>query len=175
LGRQKAGEKNGFKTEFDTVYQPGKLEAAVWSSGKERGRWLLESASGEAMLDIRVDRETISANDRDLAFVEIALTDNALNGVFTSSDEELLRGVFREEFGFEGFIMTDWNAYDTVDVAEAVQTGNCWITPGTTDKYVQPIVDGVAAGKIDLARLRRKVRYMLRVVQRRTGKDLGVK
>jgi beta-glucosidase len=101
---------------------------------------------------------------------------NALNGVFTSSDEELLRGVFREEFGFEGFIMTDWNAYDTMDVAETVQAGNCWITPGTTDnKYVQPIVDGVAAGKIDLARLRSNVRYMLRVVQRRTGKDLGVK
>ncbi|MDR0386650.1 MAG: DUF4982 domain-containing protein, partial [Treponema sp.] len=79
LGRQKAGEKNGFKAEFDTVYQPGKLEAVAWSSGKERGRCLLESASGEATLDTRVDRETIGANDRDLAFVEIALTDGRGN------------------------------------------------------------------------------------------------
>jgi beta-glucosidase len=100
---------------------------------------------------------------------------NALNGVFTAEDEELLLGVFREEFGFDGFIMTDWNSYDTVDVAAAVQAGNCWMTPGTTDNtYVKPIVDGVRDGKISLSRLRNNVRYLLRVVQRRTGKDLGV-
>lgn len=101
---------------------------------------------------------------------------NALNGAFTGEDEELLLGVFRDEFGFDGLIMTDWNSYDTQDVAALVRAGNCWLTPGTTDNaYVKPIVDAVAAGQIEVSRLRRNVRRILRVVQRRTGKDLGVK
>jgi beta-glucosidase len=71
--------------------------------------------------------------------------------------------------------MTDWSSYDTADVVSAVQAGNCWITPGTTDStYVTPIVSGVHQGKIDIERLRSNVRYMLRVIQKRTGKGLGV-
>jgi beta-glucosidase len=91
---------------------------------------------------------------------------NALNGVFTACDEEMIQGVFRREFGFEGFVMTDWTSYDTADIAEAVQAGNCWITPGSVDDtYVTPIVKAVEEGRIDIARLRNNVRYLLRVVQ----------
>jgi beta-glucosidase len=91
---------------------------------------------------------------------------NALNGVFTACDEEMIQGVFRREFGFEGFVMTDWTSYDTADIAEAVQAGNCWITPGSVDDTcVTPIVKAVKEGRIDIARLRNNVRYLLRVVQ----------
>lgn len=101
---------------------------------------------------------------------------NAVNGCFTAEDEELIQGIFRNEFGFKGFVMTDWNSYDTADVVAAVQAGNSWLTPGTNDDtFVTPIVEGVKLGKISLERLRSNVRYMLRVVQRRTGKGLGVK
>lgn len=100
---------------------------------------------------------------------------NAVNGCFTAQDEELIQGLFRKEFGFKGFVMTDWNSYDTADVASAIQAGNCWMTPGTADDtYVKPILQGVKDGRIDVERLRSNVRYMLRVVQKRTGKDLGV-
>jgi beta-glucosidase len=64
---------------------------------------------------------------------------NALNGVYTACDEEMIQGVFRREFGFKGFVMTDWNSYDTADVAEAIQAGNCWMTPGTINNtYTAP-------------------------------------
>jgi beta-glucosidase len=100
---------------------------------------------------------------------------NAVNGVFTAEDEEMIQGIFRGEFGFQGFVMTDWNSYDSADVVSAVQAGNCWMTPGTTDNtYVTPIVNGVHQGEIDIERLKSNVRYMLRVIQNRNGKDLGV-
>lgn len=98
---------------------------------------------------------------------------NAVNGCFTAEDAEMIQGIFRQEFGFTGFVMTDWNSYDTADVAAAVQAGNTWMTPGSEDDtYVTPIVEGVAQGRIDLERLRSNVRYMLRVVARRTGWDM---
>lgn len=94
---------------------------------------------------------------------------NALNGVFTAEDEELIQGIFREEFGFDGFVMTDWNSYDTADIPAAVQAGNCWMTPGSEDNtYVDKIVEGVNAGIIDEKRLRNNVKYMLNVIRKRT-------
>ena len=106
----------------------------------------------------------------------IMIAYNAVNGEFTASDEEMIQGIFREEFGFEGFVMTDWGSYDTVDFVSAIEAGNCWMTPGTIDNtFVTPIVEGVKDGRIDIERLRSNIRYMLRVVQKRTGKDMGVK
>lgn len=101
---------------------------------------------------------------------------NAVNGCFAAEDEEMIQGIFRGEFGFKGFVMTDWNSYDTADVVSAVQAGNCWFTPGSSDDtYVRPIVEGVKDGRIQEDRLRANVRNMLRVVRKRTDRDLGVR
>ncbi|WP_228469372.1 glycoside hydrolase family 3 protein [Paenibacillus sp. JNUCC31] len=94
---------------------------------------------------------------------------NACNGVFTAADEEMIQGVFREEFGFEGYVMTDWDSYETVDVVEAVAAGNCWLTPGTPDNtYVTPIIEGVREGRIEKARLEKNVKHLLSVTLKRT-------
>jgi beta-glucosidase len=94
---------------------------------------------------------------------------NACNGVFTAEDEEMIQGVFREEFGFEGYVMTDWNSYDTADVVEAVAAGNCWMTPGSPDNtYVTPIIEGVREGRIERARLEKNVKYLLNVTIKRS-------
>lgn len=96
---------------------------------------------------------------------------NAVNGCYAAEDEELIQGIFRGEFGFKGFVMTDWESYETVDIAAAVQAGNCWITPGSQDDtYVRPIVEGVKNGTVDEARLRENVNYMLNIVAKRTGR-----
>lgn len=90
---------------------------------------------------------------------------NAVNGCPTAADPDLLLGILREELGFEGFIMTDWTTYDTVDVAAMVQAGNCWITPGSMDDtYTAPIVEGVRDGSIDLARLQSNVASLIRIL-----------
>ncbi|MFC4306044.1 beta-glucosidase [Cohnella boryungensis] len=95
---------------------------------------------------------------------------NACNGAFTAADEEMIHGVIRSEFGFDGYVMTDWNSYDTVDVAEAVAAGNCWMTPGSPDDtYVTPIVEGVQDGRIDRTRLENNVKHLLKVAIKRAS------
>lgn len=96
---------------------------------------------------------------------------NACNGVFTAADEEMIQGVFREEFGFDGYVMTDWSSYDTVDIVEAVSAGNCWLTPGSPDNtFVTPLVEGVLDGRIERDRLEKNVKYLLGVTIKRVGK-----
>ncbi len=92
---------------------------------------------------------------------------NACNGRPTAADEDLLMGFLREEQGFRGFAMTDWTSYDTVDVAEMVEAGMSWITPGSQDDtYTKPIVEGVASGKIRLARLQENVQHLIETIIR---------
>lgn len=92
---------------------------------------------------------------------------NACNGVPTAADEELLQGLLREECGFDGFIMTDWGTYDTADVAEMVQAGNCWITPGSMDDtYTDQILCGLDTGVISETRLRENVTWIIKTMIR---------
>lgn len=93
---------------------------------------------------------------------------NAVNGCFAAEDEEMIYGIFRKEFGFDGFVMTDWESYESIDIASAVQAGNCWITPGSRDNtYVEPVLEGVRNGKIKIERLRENVDNILKVVYKR--------
>lgn len=95
---------------------------------------------------------------------------NAVNGVPTAADTELLLGMVREECGFDGFIMTDWTTYDTVDVAAMVEAGNCWITPGSLDEtFTSQITEGVKNGKIHKGRLQANVTSMIKTMVRFSG------
>ena len=92
---------------------------------------------------------------------------NAVNGTPTAADTELILGLLREECGFDGFVMTDWTSYDTVDVAAMVEAGNCWITPGSLDDtYTGQIVEGVKNKTISLERLQCNVASMIRTMAR---------
>lgn len=131
------------------------------SSRKRNHSFITERALREIYL--KVFEVALSVHQAD----SLMTSYNACNGCFCAEDEELLQGIFRREFGFKGFVMTDWNSYDTIDVAKAVGAGNCWMTPGSTDDtYVQPIIDGVANGIIDESRLRSNVQSMINVVMR---------
>lgn len=90
---------------------------------------------------------------------------NAVNGCPAAADEELIQGLLREETGFDGFVMTDWTTYDSVDIASMVQAGNCWITPGSNDDtYTKRILKGLEDGSIELARLQENVSSLVRTI-----------
>lgn len=69
---------------------------------------------------------------------------NLLNGVHTSEDERLLKGIVRTEWGYEGLIMSDWvvtsvmfkgEFYDHERVVESIKAGNDLFMPGCTEDY----------------------------------------
>lgn len=76
VGKAAAGEANGYKAEFETVYLPGEIVAVAYTNGKETGRTRLKSAGSRVNLLAEVDRSEIEANDSDLAFITISLVDD---------------------------------------------------------------------------------------------------
>ncbi len=75
LGSQPAGAEHRFRAQFETVYEPGVLEAVARRDGAEVGRASLRSASGAVVLDVRADRKEIGAGFDDLVFVDVGLVD----------------------------------------------------------------------------------------------------
>jgi beta-glucosidase len=94
--------------------------------------------------------------------VSIMTSYNAVNGRHTAADTELIRGILREENNFDGFVMTDWNTYDSCDFVEIILGGNNWLTPGSTDdKFTKPLMEAVNSGRLPAAILRESVTYLL--------------
>ena len=75
LGRRPAGPSAGYRALFNTVYRPGRLEAAAYQDGKELGRCVLASAEGPLSLRLRPEEPL----GQELVYVNIALEDE--NGV----------------------------------------------------------------------------------------------
>ncbi len=93
---------------------------------------------------------------------------NALNGVFCDENAELIEDVFREELGFDGFAMSDWNSYDTSDIGNMVRAGISFLTPGSGDDWrVKPVRDELTAGRLSRATLVRNVARIVKTLAKR--------
>ena len=88
---------------------------------------------------------------------------NAMNGLYPAENAALLQGYVRSELGFEGYIMSDWDTYNTCDAVEMVKAGNCWITSGGK-KWIKTIQTAAKEGKISRAVLEHNVRWIIRVL-----------
>ncbi|MDF2052223.1 glycoside hydrolase family 2 TIM barrel-domain containing protein [Arthrobacter sp. Cr_A7] len=75
LARARVGVKRPLLATLETTYRPGTLEAVAYRGGIEVGRSSLVSASGAIELVATTDRDTLSHDDTDLAFVAIELRD----------------------------------------------------------------------------------------------------
>ena len=88
---------------------------------------------------------------------------NYINGVYTSESKDLVQTILRDEWGYEGTVMTDW--FGGKDGAKQMWAGNDMLQPGKAEQF-DSIVAGVKSGKLDEADLDRNVQRILNLVEK---------
>ena len=87
---------------------------------------------------------------------------NKINGVYCSENPMLLDSILRKDWGFDGFVMTDWFAGR--DRIQQVKAGNDLQMPGS--KYIaQKIAEAVVHGELDEAVVDRNVDRILNIIK----------
>jgi len=94
---------------------------------------------------------------------------NKLNGKYTSQNKWLLKDVLRDEWGFDGLVMTDWFAGD--NAAEQIKSWNDLLMPGNTYQIfkhrrpeIEEIKEAYERGEITDEMLNERVRTILKVL-----------
>ncbi len=87
---------------------------------------------------------------------------NKLNGEYASQHHRLLTEILKDEWGFEGLVVSDWGAVR--DRVAALKAGLDWEMPGPQERRVKAVVAAVRSGELDEAALDESVRRILRVV-----------
>ena len=88
---------------------------------------------------------------------------NYINGIYTSESKDLVQTILRDEWGYEGTVMTDW--FGGKDGAKQMWAGNDMLQPGKKEQF-DSIVVGVKSGKLDEADLDRNVQRILNLVEK---------
>ena len=88
---------------------------------------------------------------------------NYVNGVYTSESKDLVETILRDEWGYEGTVMTDW--FGGKDGAKQMWAGNDMLQPGKAEQF-DSIVAGVKSGKLSEADLDRNVSRILNLVEK---------
>ena len=86
---------------------------------------------------------------------------NQLNGEYTQQKKDLLTHILREEWGYEGIVMTDWG--NKAGTVKSAWSGNDLMEPGNQNE-IDRIVEGVQNGTLAIEDVDRNVRNMLNYI-----------
>ncbi len=87
---------------------------------------------------------------------------NKVNGTFASEHHYLLTDILKNEWGFDGLVVSDWGAVR--DRVAALKGGLDLEMPGPQDRRVQAVVEAIRSGKVDEALLDESVLRILNIV-----------
>lgn len=127
-----------------------------------------ERLSINAVVDERALREIY------LAAFEMAVTKaqpwtvmcsyNRINGIYGSEQRQLLTDILKNEWGFEGFVVSDWGAVH--DRVAALKAGLDLEMPGPKQTRVNAVIEAVRNGDLDEAVVDEAARRILTIVCR---------
>ena len=91
---------------------------------------------------------------------------NRVNGVYANENVHLLTEILRDEWGFDGFVVTDWGADN--DHVEGVRAGSNLVMPAPGPDCAIGLVKAVEEGRISEEVLDLRLRELLMVVDSTT-------
>lgn len=87
---------------------------------------------------------------------------NMVNGVYANENGHLLQEILRDEWGFTGFVVSDWGAGN--DYVEGVRAGSHLEMPTTAGDSAEQLIQAVKDGRISEEMVDRRVAEFLEVV-----------
>ena len=94
---------------------------------------------------------------------------NKVNGVYASQHHWLLTEVLRDEWGFDGVVVSDWGAVS--DRCAAVAAGLDLTMPGPDDARDQELAEAVRDGRLDPALLKRAADRVRALIERTAARQ----
>lgn len=88
---------------------------------------------------------------------------NYINGTYASQSHDLLTTVLRDEWGFDGMVMTDW--YGGKDAVEQMKAGNDLLMPGRKQQYDQ-LKSALSDGSLSMKVVDENISRILAMVMR---------
>ena len=88
---------------------------------------------------------------------------NQINGEYTQQKKDLLTTILRDEWGYQGIVMTDWG--NKAGTVKSAWSGNDLMEPGNQNE-IDRIIAGVKDGSLAIEDVDRNVRHMLEYIVR---------
>ena len=92
---------------------------------------------------------------------------NRINGVYANENRHLLQEILRDEWGFDGFVVSDWGGSN--DHVEGVRAGSHLEMPTTGGDSDLELIDAVKSGRISQELLDRRGGELLDVILSTAG------
>ena len=89
---------------------------------------------------------------------------NQVNGVYANENEHLLQRILRDEWGFKGFVVSDWGASN--DHVEGVRAGSNLEMPTTGGDSDRELIQAVQEGRISEELIDQRVEELLTIVEK---------
>ncbi len=173
--RDPRGGRN-FETFSEDPYLSGRTAVAYINGVQSRGVGTSLKHFAANNYEIERDRASTIVDERTLreiylAQFEMAVKEaqpwtvmcsyNRINGIYASQNQHLLNEILKDEWGFQGAVVSDWAANHTI--FESVQGGLDLEMPGPA-KYYKLLGDAIQRWQIDEAAVDQAVRRVLRLV-----------
>ncbi len=87
---------------------------------------------------------------------------NKVNGSYCCANKHLLRDILKDEWGFEGFVVSDWGA--THSIVKSANAGLDLEMPGPGKYFDEDLLQAVKGGQVSVEAVNDKVRRILTVI-----------